>query len=389
MVVRFPDNLDAWERYNQVRLDGIGSDDGGKAANAYYKAHRGVLDSGGKVQWEDDVLPRRLSALQSAMDLYLANRRAFASEHQQEPQDDVSRLYVLTPDMVSSRTTGTTRSEVPEGYQYVTAGVDVNDYALSWAVVSTRYDLNTTVIDYGRYPGEPAALWGPTAQYTLQTAITRGIQELVTVLAGRWPMLHRIAVDGNYETETVYSVCEKLDKVHKPDIITARGVGSKSYFVPNSPKSVVRAGDGVHILRQRARGRSLWFDSHRFHKLLQCGCLLPQAAAGAVSFFGQPGQQHSVIAAHICADTLESVVVRDDGREIMTWTRDETQVNDLADAVAMALAAAAVEGARPHDQNIEPKARTHRGLVRSGGGGARATTGGSARGGNWGWHRGR
>ena len=60
-----------------------------------------------------------------------------------------------------------------------------------------------------------------------------------------------------------------------PDIVAARGVGCRSYWQPLGKKGLVKAGDGCHILRQARRGRSLWFNSHQWHKTLQQGFLLP------------------------------------------------------------------------------------------------------------------
>lgn len=357
MLVRFPEDLDAWESYNQVRLEGIANDDSGKAARAYYREHKADLERGAEVQWKHDVDRRhgKLTALQTAMDLWLSNRRAFASEHQQDPQDEVSRLYVLTPTMVATRTTGAERGVVPEDHTYTTAGVDINGYALSWAVVAARYDLNIQIVDYGVFPPAPDELWNETCTFTIQTAVTRGLNELVRTLCSRYPDLHRIAIDANFETETVYSACETLSKDWKPDIVAARGVGSKSYWQPVGRKGMLKAGDGCHLMRQAKRGKSLWFNSHAFHKLVQCGCLLPQAAAGAVSLFGTSGQVHTEIARHICADRLVGLQVRDDGREILTWDRpDRSQRNDVADAVCMAVAAVAVEGAQPNAASIQP-----------------------------------
>lgn len=351
MLYDLPTADELWQQYNQIRLQGIEAKDGGKAANAFYRANRRQLDAGARVLWKHDIGPGCLSAVQSAMDLYLADRFAFACEYQQEPMDTLSRLYVLTPDGVAGVVNEYTRAEVPEPAAYVAAGIDINQDALSWAVVAVRNDLCAWILDYGIYPGGQALLWHPDAHYTVQEAIFRGLGEIVPILAGRWPDLHRIAVDANYETEAVYAGLAKIGKAVKPDLIAARGVGSKNYYIPSARSGLTKVGEQCHILKGKAKGgqlrRSLWFDSHQWHKRLQCGFLLPPSAAGAVSLFG--GGEHRIFGEHIVADVLTQIAIREDGREVLTWTKaDDSARNDLADAAKMALVAAAVEGVTQH-----------------------------------------
>jgi len=353
MILEEPKNLELWEQYNQARLKGISESDRGKGANAFYRRNRRAMDAGGRVLWKHDVLPGRLSALQSAMDLRLADPVMFASEYQQDPQDAVSRLYVLTPESVMGHVNEYDRAAVPETAAYVTAGIDVNADALSWAVVAVRNDLCAWILDYGIYPGGSSLLWSPSASYTLQEAIYRGVGEVAKILAGRWSTMTRIAVDANFESETVYAAIAKTAPGIKPDMLAARGVGSKNYYVPSGRYGVQKVGESCHILQARSKGsarrRSLWFDSHQWHKRLQCGFLLPPTSAGAVSLFA--GGEHRLFAGHLCADVLAAVQIRDDGREVMSWTKPEEHArNDLADAAKMALVAAAVEGVTQHEQ---------------------------------------
>lgn len=355
MMPAMPTNEELWQQYNQLRLQGIADKDNGSKARAFYRRHRRAMDAGARVQWKHDVAPGSLSAVQTAMDMYLSDRVAFACEYQQEPEDTLSRLYVLTPDAVARQVNEWPRAAVPESAAYVTAGIDINSDAATWAVVAVRHDVCAWVLDYGIYPGGQSLLWSPDARYTVQDAIFRAVGELARVLAGRWPEMHRIAVDANYETETVYAAIAKHGPDIKPDLIAARGVGSKNYYVPSSKVGVLKIGEGCHILRSKGKGtsnaarKSVWFDSHQWHKRLQCGLLLPPSSAGAVSLF--TGGEHRVFADHVTADVLQQIAIRDDGREVMTWIKpEEHSRNDLADAAKMAIVAAAVEGVTQHEQ---------------------------------------
>jgi len=73
MIDNWPTNLDAWTNgYNHTRVEGIKNKDQGKAAAAYYKKHRAKMDKGAGVSWAARKHDDEVSAVQHAMNLWLA-----------------------------------------------------------------------------------------------------------------------------------------------------------------------------------------------------------------------------------------------------------------------------------------------------------------------------
>jgi len=52
MITSWPEDMDKWEEYNRVRIDGLRAKDGGKAANKFYRKYKKELEKGASVSWE-------------------------------------------------------------------------------------------------------------------------------------------------------------------------------------------------------------------------------------------------------------------------------------------------------------------------------------------------
>lgn len=365
-VATMPTNLSLWEgEYDAERIAGIMDQDGGVRAARFYRQHRKQLDAGCELNWSGFEASRGVeSHIQSAMDFYLSNPAAFFSEWQQEPQDTVSALYRVDETSVMASAMEREPGKVPDEAMNTVVGIDINDYALSWAVAYCDETRSVGVTDYGQFPGG-SDLWNHRMSVSRAVAVAQGLTALCSTLAKSYT-LDMIVIDGNGEVGNVaYSCLANLRQQTGVPVVAGRGAGSRHYYVPQSRKRVMKSGELCHLMKQAKNGKlypSLFFDSHHWHKDMQLGFLLPAGAPGAVGLHG-PARRHQRIASHVCADRLVGVRLTDAGKETMQWEKDEHQKNDLADAVKLAMVGLSVNGYSPSEPEKPQKAKRAKGGI--------------------------
>lgn len=353
-VEAWPAEMDLWDEWNAARLSGLAAGDNGKAARAFYRRNRAALRRGMAVSWRHRY-DRALEpdAYYSAMaDYYSLGRKAFMQERQNAPEADSESVYNITVEQVQGRTNGLEPNAPQHDGLYTTIGVDVNAYALTWCAASITNDMAAAIMAYGVHPPPGSVLWSEESGIDLQTAIHSQLVALARQLETRFPHIDRLAIDGNYQTDTIYRVVEQLRGTMHCDVIAARGISSQKFGEPRLARAIKRRGEQCHTIKG-PRGLSLVFNSHHWHKALQTGFLSQQLAAGSVSLFGKPGDTHRMFAEHICRDILEEIDTHD-GREVHKWRQGPGR-NDLADAAVMALVGAAIEGASANAERTKPE----------------------------------
>lgn len=85
MVNSFPTNETLWERYAEIRSEGLRAGDGGAAGTEFYRKNKAAMDEGADVAWKERFNHDELSAIQHAMNLKLQDEAAFFAEYQNEP----------------------------------------------------------------------------------------------------------------------------------------------------------------------------------------------------------------------------------------------------------------------------------------------------------------
>jgi hypothetical protein len=129
-----------WEEWNTERTEGLADHDGGKAARAFYKAHKAALTEGAAVSWPARYDRKRHDpdAIYAALwDYYRLGEKAFMAERQNAPMKTETTVYDLTPALVASRVhVGRVRCDVPAEARMIVAGTDLNHYGLHAAAVA-------------------------------------------------------------------------------------------------------------------------------------------------------------------------------------------------------------------------------------------------------------
>src|SRR5262249_17809291 len=86
-----PTNMEAWEEYFDVyRACALAEPPDFAPANAHYIAHRAILDEGAEASWEARKGEDEISAIQHAMHIYCRDPKAFWSEYQNDPEEELN-----------------------------------------------------------------------------------------------------------------------------------------------------------------------------------------------------------------------------------------------------------------------------------------------------------
>ncbi len=155
MVYAFPKNEALWERYAEIRAEGMRGGDGGEAATEFYRQNRASMDEGAVVAWQERFNYDELSAIQHAMNLKLQDESAFFAEYQNEPLPAEKVVDgMLKPEEVASKINRMDRGLVSIGANHLTAFIDVQQKLLFYIVAAWEDDFTGYVIDYGCYPDQ-------------------------------------------------------------------------------------------------------------------------------------------------------------------------------------------------------------------------------------------
>ncbi len=155
MVYAFPNNELLWERYAEIRAEGMRGGDGGEAATEFYRQNQAAMDEGAIVAWQERFNYDELSAIQHAMNLKLQDEAAFFAEYQNQPLPAETVVDgMLKPEEVSMKINRMDRGLVSIGANHLTAFIDVQQKLLFYVVAAWEDDFTGYVIDYGCYPDQ-------------------------------------------------------------------------------------------------------------------------------------------------------------------------------------------------------------------------------------------
>ena len=155
MVNAFPTNETLWQRYAEIRAEGLRAGDGGAAGTEFYRQNREAMDAGADVSWKERFNHDELSAIQHAMNLKLQDEAAFFAEYQNEPlPEETVGADQLTADQVAAKINNLPRRRVPIAGNHLTAFIDVQGKLLFYVVAAWEDDFTGYVVDYGTYPDQ-------------------------------------------------------------------------------------------------------------------------------------------------------------------------------------------------------------------------------------------
>ncbi|MCC9654640.1 terminase gpA endonuclease subunit [Rhodopirellula halodulae] len=383
MVNAFPTNETLWQRYAEVRAEGLRSGDGGAAGTEFYRQNRQAMDAGADVSWKERFNHDELSAIQHAMNLKLQDEAAFFAEYQNEPlPEETVGADQLTADQVAAKINNLPRHRVPIAGNHLTAFIDVQGKLLFYVVAAWEDDFTGYVVDYGTYPDQQRTYFTlRDARHTLATAaegtglegsIYAGLEALTSELLGReWQRddgaamkIGRCLIDANWghSTNVVYQFCRQSP--HASILLPSHGrfVGASSNPFSEYKR---RPGDRVGLnwrvptIHGKRAIRHVIYDTNWWKSFTHARLAVAMGDRGCLSIFGDRADQHRMFAEQVTAEYYVRTEGR--GRTVDEWkSRPEQPDNHWLDCLVGSAVAASMQGALLFGTDMERASRRNR-----------------------------
>ncbi|TWT51046.1 Phage terminase large subunit (GpA) [Rubripirellula amarantea] len=368
MVNSFPTNKTLWERYAEIRSEGLRAGDGGAAGTEFYRQNREAMDAGAEVSWKERCNHDELSAIQHAMNLKLQDEAAFYAEYQNEPLPaETVDADQLTPEQVAGKINNMPRLTVPIAGNHLTAFIDVQGKLLFYVVAAWEDDFTGYVVDYGTYPDQQRphftlrdarhTLANATDGTGLEGSIYAGLDSLTTDLLGReWQRddgaamkIGRCLIDANWghSTNVVYQFCRQSP--HASILLPSHGrfVGASSNPFSEYKR---RPGDRVGLnwripsINGKRAIRHIIYDTNWWKSFTHARLAVAMGDHGCLSIFGDRPEQHRMFAEQIIAEYFVKTEGR--GRTVDEWkARPEQPDNHWLDCLVGCAVGASMQGA--------------------------------------------
>lgn len=370
MLYAFPERLDLWDKYWDLRSSDLIAGGDGSSGTDYYRDNREEMDRGARVAWPARFNPGELSALQNAMNLYYRNRVQFQSEYQNEPDDDAQTGDILPAEEIAARVNGIPRYSIPSTAELLTAAIDIQGKALYYLVLASGLDGTAAVVDYGTWPDQArryftlddvrSTLARKYPKAGLVGAIFRGLEDLTATLFDReWVRegdgavlgLRRCLIDANWgeSTDAVYTFCRQSK--HRGLVLPSHGrfygATSRGLAEQNATKGDL-VGDHWKIpaIRPGRPVRAALLDTNYWKTTIHHALTLTAGDRGNLTLWGTDKIGHRMLADHLVAESPNRATAAG-GRTVDEWRSGPNRPdNHLLDCLVGAAAAASIEGAR-------------------------------------------
>jgi hypothetical protein len=366
LVYSWPDREDLWQRYAELRSDGMRKGDRGAEANEFYRLHRDEMDRGAVVAWPERHNPDELSAIQHAYNLRLRDEAAFLAEYQNAPEPPASAEAVqLSAEDICDKINLRERGEVPLEVSHITAAIDVQGEALYWAVVGWSMDFSGWVLDYDCYPEQGRPYYklrdlqrklGDLHPGAIEATLHAGLQALTNrILSRLWKrddgaemQVGRCLIDANWSesTNVVYSFCRTSPYASVVTPSHGKYIGAATSSMAEwakKPGDRVGLGWRIPSLAGGRHVRHCTMDTNFWKSFLVARWSCPLGAPGSLSLFGSRPAAHRLFADHLTAENVVEVEAK--GRKVNEWKlRPEKPDNHWLDCMVGCAVGASIQG---------------------------------------------
>jgi len=337
MLTSEPTDSGLWERYAEIRADGLRNGDNGAAATAFYRTHREQMDAGAEASWPENFRPGEISAIQSAMNLKFRDEAAFYAEYQNAPiSRDADAHSLLSVPEITEKQHGAPRFVIPMNATHLTASIDVQENCLYYAVAAWGSAFSGYVIDYGTWPDQNASMFHYTSirrtlrkSYPgtgLEGSLRMGLDDLSDSLmlrsypteGGAQLNIERLLVDTGWKSDIVKTFArERRDS--RITCAFGRYFGAAATPITEQPKkSGDRIGESWRLRTDpNAKIRQVTFDTNYWKSFLHSRIATAYMDRGSVTFYQARPTLHQMIAEHLRAESRVRVEAR--GRTAYEW----------------------------------------------------------------------
>ncbi len=347
LVYRWPDTLDMWKTYANIRRRGLADGDGGQDAHKYYLDNREKMDKGAQVAWEQRYNIDEASALEHAYNLLIdLGEEAFYSEYQNQPKSSAHKTYELNIDTVAKNVNIYSVRQVPDNAVWVTGMTDINLYGLHWVITAVAQDMTGYVIDYGVYPERGDLCKPGSSEGDIAKAVYDGLTTLVSSLSDyrfnrpdARDALDLFLIDAGYQLGTVFSFAKQCRAPFR--VIPDRGRPAKTY---RQNKAIGDPKNNCHMTKYQGRGRVIEHNADYWRMAVQKAFLSNPGAPGSISLYNESPRHHRDFAEQITNEYLIEHV-KGDVADYYSWGHVPGGKWDYLDALVGSMVAACMLGA--------------------------------------------
>ena len=363
----FPKNLPLWQRYWEIRANGMREDRGPGEATQFYMAHRAEMDEGCRPTWPERFNPTEISGVQYAMNLYFSNKQTFLSEYQNTPEDmDYGDGEQVTASLIMEKLNNRPLDEVPYKATKLTMFVDVQKNLLYWMVMAFADDFTGWVLNYGAFPEQPLSIFTtrdahPTYRDLYpgagqEGALIKALQEfLIPALAkpyiredGMEMTIDRCMIDAGWgeTSDAIYTFIKesRLGAI----VLPSKGVGVNATVRPIS-ENPRHLGETISpyewqiaAVKNKRHIRLMRYDTNWWKSFFRNRVFTAAGDPGSFTINGPGNDRFRLLADHLSSEYSVSEAAK--GRRCDVWKLTPNRENHWLDGVIGCMVAASERG---------------------------------------------
>lgn len=364
-----PKNMKAWEKYNEVRVDGLDKRDKGKGAEEYYIKNRAKLTEGAEVIWPERDGSGAVDGIQWGMNQYFKlGAKSFATEMQNQPIPPEELIH-LTKEHVEACETKTPQWVIPFNHLHTCAFIDCNPRSsgLHWAVVAFGEKLAAQVISYGRYPSRGVLVPEGASDTEEASLLFEGLRVVcgglrdheLKMFDGTPAKIDLVMVDAGYQWATVQQFVQGGKFPFQ--LVASRGRSATKYS--SVGRDVIKAMSHVHLRRNPKGERYLSHNACVLREIAHRAFIAGPDAPGGIGIHAAP-PAHGEFAEQVTAKTLTDKAEGDKGW-MYKWSLKPGGQDHWLDCIVGAYAGAhwfGVESSGEYSQRKQSTRKRKRGL---------------------------
>ncbi len=355
-IEQWPERMDLWEQYIDLRRENKGDDLSGRKAHAFYLENREAMDAGGRVSWpaayQKTVLPDgsqvEVSALQHFINkLADIGEDAFSAEFQNEPPES-NEIETLKESDIAARVNGFAHQVVPPWTKFLVEGVDVGARNIHYSVLAVGADFTCALVDYGLLftMATPEALHKnatPDERLALEQRIKSTLEQrrdeerdgIYVTPAGEIVHVDLHLVDSHWLTDVVLAFVRESGPRWRASFGFSYASNNRKYSAPKPGKDV-KVGTAWYAKRD-SRGVTYGLDADHWKLFTHERLAQSVGTPGSMTLYGDTPKDHRRLARHLTAERYNV--------EKQRWETLD-RANHWFDTTAYACAGASMLGVR-------------------------------------------
>lgn len=364
LLIGFPAHPELWQRYWEIRSRGLREETGPEESNRFYVNNRAQMDDGCHASWPEYFRSDEVSAVQYAMDIYLADKQRFYSECQNEPQaSDPGDGLRIAEEEVWQRLSGRPRLEIPAEVTRLTMAVDVQATVLFYMILGTTPDFTGWVVDYGVFPDQPRQVfkaseasptYGDLYPGGGEAALFGALQDFVLPMVrasypredGTELRISRCLVDSGWATQQIYDF---VRHARETALMPSKGLGITATSQPISerkrrPGEVVSGYEWrIGTTKGSSTNRVLFYDANWWKTFVRTRLRTSLGEPGSLRFCGREIDDRArLLAGHLSAEyAIMDIALR----RSEVWKLQPGRENHWLDTLVGCMVAASEQGA--------------------------------------------